>query len=88
MEKKEMQEFAMVVKEVLKEDFDRLERLNSLVLDEVDRVEVNLQKVEKNLEDIASYYRIDKLENENTTLLLGIIRDLKKRVEELENRIA
>lgn len=88
MEKKEMQEFAMVVKEVLKEDFDRLERLNSLVLDEVDRVEVNLQKVEKNLEDIASYYRIDKLENENTTLLLGIIRDLTKRVEELENRIA
>ncbi len=88
MEKKEMQEFAMVVKEVLKEDFDRLERLNSLVLDEVDRVEVNLQKVEKNLEDITSYYRINKLENENTTLLLGIIKDLTKRVEELENRIA
>ena len=63
-----------------------------IVLDEVVRVHGNLQAqidtLEKNVAELRQYYRVDKLENDNMTLMLRVVNDLVKRVEELEKRIA
>lgn len=62
------------------------------MLDEVVRVHENLQAqidaLEKNVAELRQYYRVDKLENDNMTLMLRLMNDLVKRVEELERRIA
>lgn len=64
----------------------------SLVLDEIERtrshLEKHIEKVEKNLDELNQYYRITKLESDNTALLLKLIDDLSKRVEKLEKRTA
>lgn len=64
----------------------------NLVLQEVDRVQGNLGKqieqVEKNLEDLKQYYKITKLENDNTSLFLQMIVGLRKEVDELREMIA
>ena len=64
----------------------------NIILDEIDRVQEILQQhikaVEKNLEELQQYYRITKLENDNTTLLLKMVDELSRRVSELENRTA
>ena len=44
--------------------------------------------VESCMEEIKQYYRINKLENENTSLLLQMIKDLQKEVDELKKKIA
>ena len=62
------------------------------MLDEVVRENENLQEhieaLEKNVAELRQYYRVDKLENDNMTLILRLMKDLVKRVEELEKRIA
>ena len=62
------------------------------MLDEIGRTQVYLEnkinKVQKNLEELNQYYRITKLENDNTALLLKMIDELSKRVEELEKKTA
>lgn len=64
----------------------------NLVLKELDRVQVSLENkisaVQKNLDELNQYYRITKLENDNTALLLKMIDELSKRVEELEKKTA
>ena len=40
------------------------------------------------MDELKQYYRINKLENENTSLLLQMIKDLQKEVEELKKKIA
>lgn len=40
------------------------------------------------MEELNQYYRITKLENDNTTLLLKMIDELSRRVEELEKKTA
>ncbi len=68
----------------------------NMVLGELDRVQVNLgkriDKVEQNLDELNQYYRIIKLDHDNTAILLKTIGDheksinsLSKRVEVLEN---
>lgn len=61
-------------------------------MSEMDRMQNNLQKqidqVKKNQDEINQYFRTTKLENDNITLLLRMISDLNKRVEELEKRTA
>lgn len=44
--------------------------------------------VEKNLNELTQYYRITKLENDNTALLLKMIDGLSRRVDELERKTA
>jgi hypothetical protein len=64
----------------------------NLVLEEMERTRNILEKqinaVQKNLEELVQYYRITKLENDNTALLLKMIDELSRRVEELEKRTA
>ena len=71
------------IRNVMREELTNSE---NLVLEELDRVQEGLtrkvEKVQKNLEDLQQYYRITKLENDNTSLLLQMIVDLRKDVEE------
>lgn len=71
---------------------ERLSKTENFMLDEIGRTQVYLEnkinKVQKNLEELNQYYRITKLENDNTALLLKMIDELSKRVEELERKTA
>ena len=71
---------------------DRMNELENSLLDEIGRTQTYLEgkigKVEKNLEELNQYYKIAKLENDNTTLLLKMIDALSKRVEDLEKKTA
>lgn len=71
---------------------DLIEKGLILMLDEVVRENENLQEhieaLEKNVAELRQYYRVDKIENDNMTLILRLMKDLVKRVEELEKRIA
>ena len=77
------------IRNVMREELTNSE---NLVLEELDRVQEGLtrkvEKVQKNLEDLQQYYRITKLENDNASLLLQMIVDLRKDVEELKNKTA
>ena len=70
----------------------RAEQTENLLLDEIGRTQTYLEKqiteVKKNMEELSQYYRITKLESDNTTLLLKMIDQLNRRVEELEKRTA
>ena len=70
----------------------RLSKTEDFMLDEIGRTQVYLEnkinKVQKNIEELNQYYRITKLENDNTALLLKMIDELSKRVEELEKKTA
>ena len=76
----------------LREELQHTNNKIDVVLDEVVRVHENLQAqidaLEKNVAELRQYYRVDKLENDNMTLMLRLMNDLVKRVEELERRIA
>lgn len=66
------------------------QKTSNLIIEEIGNVQEKLQKkiktVEKNLEELNQYYRITKLENDNTALLLRMINDLSQRIEKLENK--
>lgn len=77
------------IKEVMREELSKSE---NLILKEMGRVQDSFDKqieqVSKNLEDLKQYYKVDKLENENTALLLQIVTELKKEVDALKDKIA
>lgn len=64
----------------------------SMILDKMDRFQTNLEKkkekAEQNPGELKNYYRIIKLGNDNTALLLQIISDPEKDVEELKGKTA
>lgn len=70
----------------------RATQTEKLLLDELDRTQNNLEKniaeVQKNIDELKQFYRIQKLEDDNTSLLLKIVTELQARVSELENKIA
>ena len=70
----------------------RAKKTETLLLDEIARTQNHLEKkvelVQKNINELNQYHRISKLENENTTLLLQMIQDFKKEVDELKKKIA
>lgn len=70
----------------------QLTESENLLLDEVGRtrkiLEEKIEKVEKNLEELEQYYRITRLESDNTSLLLQLVTGLQKRVTELEKKSA
>ena len=70
----------------------RAKKTETLLLDEIARTQNHLEKkvelVQKNINELNQYHRISKLENETTTLLLQMIQDLKKEVDELKKKIA
>ena len=70
---------------------ERLKESENLLLQESDRIYINLQnrigRVEKNVQEIAEYYRIRKTDDANHGLLLGMIRQVEKRVDVLEKKV-
>ena len=76
----------------LKSIADLINSQTNMILSELDNVQTRLtdkiNMVESNMEEIKQYYRINKLENENTSLLLQMIKDLQKEVDELKKKIA
>ncbi len=71
---------------------ERISTSENLLLEEMERtrsiLDNKISKVQKNLDELAQYYRITKLENDNTALLLKLIDELARRVEELERKTA
>lgn len=71
---------------------ERITASENMILKELDRVQEHLesdvQKVQKNLEELQQYYRITKLENDNTSLLLKMYNDMQKEIAELKAKIA
>ena len=63
-----------------------------LLLNEMERYHdiytTRMGKIEKDVADIKQYYRIYKLEHDNTGMLLNIVDDLQDRVERLELKMA
>lgn len=76
----------------LKSIADLLNSQTNMILNELDNVQSKLtdkmNRLESNMDELKQYYRINKLENENTSLLLQMIKDLQKEVEELKKKIA
>ena len=70
----------------------RAEKTEDLLLDKIGRTQSYLEKqiseVKKNIDELNQYYRITRLENDNTTLLLKMIESLQKDVEELKKKTA
>ena len=70
----------------------RVTKSENLILGELVKIEdtllLQIEQVKKNLEELNQYYRITRLENNNTTLLLKMIEGLEKEVEELKKKIA
>ncbi|MCJ8020985.1 hypothetical protein MUY40_29055 [Blautia sp. NSJ-159] len=82
----------MLDEKVLKSIADLLNSQTNMILNELDNVQLRLtdkmNRLESNMDELKQYYRINKLENENTSLLLQMIKDLQKEVEELKKKIA
>lgn len=80
--------------ENLLRDFIKTEigRSENLVLNEVDRVQENLEtkmeQLQKNMDELTQYYRAVKLDHENNALFLQMIQELKKEMEQLKMKIA
>lgn len=84
-----VQENGESLKRNMKEELGKSE---NLVLGEIERIQTNLdakiERITRNLDELKQYYRITKLETDNSTLLLQLITDLRKEVEELKKRTA
>ena len=65
---------------------ERISASENLVLNELDRVQTHLKKevdeVRENLDEMKQFYRINKLESDNTTLLLQMYNNMQKEIEE------
>ena len=63
----------------------------NLLLEKLDRVQEilisKMDKIEQNMQELQQYYRISKLENDNTALLLEMIRESNRIIEEMNRRI-
>ncbi len=61
-------------------------------LEEVDRLQEIMERrigeVNEKIENVERYYRISRLENDNTTLVLQIVEDYGRRLQKLERVIA
>ncbi len=100
LEQKDLVAIRAIMKEEIAESEKKMEAMmdtrfaesENLILEEVERtrsiLEKHIGKVQKNLDELNQYYRITKLENDNTALLLKMIDELTKRVEELEKKSA
>ena len=77
---------------ILSEVDARITASENLLLGELERVQTNLQSqldaMKRKLDDLNEYYKIKKLDHINGALLLQMIQELDKRVEELEKRTA
>ena len=92
----DLQAIRELMKEELKESNKliekRVEENEKMLLDEIvfnrNAVEKMVEKVQKNIEELNQYYRITKLENETTSVILRLYQKLENEMEELKKRIA
>lgn len=88
VEKKVIESEQNIIQQVDK----KIAESENLILKELDRLEIHLEKevdqVQKNLDEIKQFYRINKLESDNTTLLLQMYNNLEEKIKELESKIA
>ena len=79
-------------KEIKKDTKKAISESEKMLLDEIqfnrNAMEKLISKVENNLEELKQYYRITKLENDNTAILLKLITQLQSDVEELKRKTA
>lgn len=71
---------------------EKLKNTENMILDELGRtrsiLEDRIDRMQNNIDEMNQYYRITKLENDNTILILRLVDGLSKRVEELEMKTA
>lgn len=88
VEKKVIESEQNIIQQVDK----KIAESENLILKELDRLEIHLEKevdqVQKNFDEIKQFYRINKLESDNTTLLLQMYNNLEEKIKELESKIA
>lgn len=89
MEQKDLEMIKNVMESVVDE---RLTDSENLILVEVGRVrkilEDRMNQLQENTDELNQYCHSAKQERDNTALLLKMIEDLTKRVEELEHKTA
>ena len=100
LEQKDIEILKSLMQEVVKESEENIlnkvdERISAsenLVLNELDRVQTHLEKevdeVRENLDEMKQFYRINKLESDNTTLLLQMYNNMQKEIEKIKTKIA
>ena len=70
----------------------QITRSESFLLEEMDRMNKSTNSkidfLQKKIDDLTQYYRVTKLENDNTTLILQLVSRLQRDVEELKKKIA
>ncbi len=89
LEEKDLQAIKTIVEDVVDKRITESENLILKYVDDTRKtLEKQIEQVRKNMEELNQYYRITKLENDNTALLLKMVDGLSKRVEELEKKTA
>ena len=92
LDEKDLQAIARLIDASESKVTTKIDETESLLLDEIGRTQSYLEKqiseVKKNIDELNQYYRITRLENDNTTLLLKMIESLQKDVEELKKKTA
>ena len=88
-----MNERSLQLRESILQEVDmRISHSENLILNELDRVQehtkTDFQKLQKSINEIQQYYRIAKLENDNTSLLLKMYSDMQKDIAELKSQTA
>lgn len=71
---------------------EKLKNTENMILDELGRtrsiLEDRIDRMQNNIDEMNQYYRITKLKNDNTVLILRLVDGLSKRVEALEIKTA
>lgn len=64
----------------------------NMILEELDNIQTrnqnHIKEIERNLDELKQYYRINRLENDNTSLVLQIIKNIQQEMEDIKKRIA
>jgi len=81
------------IRDILRATLDeQTSKSENLILAELERtreiMERKIDAIRKNLDELNQYYKITKLESDNTALLLQMVSELQKRVAELEKKTA
>lgn len=91
--RKELKEEIKTANDTLRKEFqDALHNSENMILTELDRVQEHLEGkfevLQKDMNEMKQYYRITRLEEDNTALLLRMVVDLRKDVDKLKEKTA
>ena len=81
------------MKEFVREEIStQITRSESFLLEEMERMNKStnskIDSLQKKVDNLEQHYRITKLENDNTTILLQMVIRLQEDVEELKRKTA